>query len=105
MVAKGLEGDTQALRFCLERKMPAPRDAVIQINLPKIKTMEDVTAAAAKVTRAMGKGDLSPSEGETIMNVLETHARLIENSDTEKRVEKLEEHMSATKKPYRNDRD
>jgi len=100
VVAKALEGDPQALRICMDRIMPVPRDAGIPIHLPKIKSMGDVADAAGKVTRDMGKGNLSPSEGERMMNVLETHARLIENSETEKRVEKLEEHMAATKTPY-----
>jgi hypothetical protein len=88
------------MRLCFERFMPAPRDAVVPIHLPKIKSTRDVASAAEKVTRGMGRGVLSPSEGEKMMNVLESHSRVIESSETEKRVEKLEEHLATTNKPY-----
>jgi hypothetical protein len=99
LIAQALEGNTQALRICMERLMPAPRDASVPINLPKIKSAEDVANAAEKVTRGMGKGVLSPSEGERIMNVLESQSRVIESAGTEQRVQKLEDYLATTKKP------
>lgn len=98
LIALALEGNAQALRICMERIMPPPRDACVPISLPKIKSAEDVASAAEKVTRGMGKGVLSPSEGETIMNVLESQSRVIENAGTEKRVQKLEDYLATTKK-------
>ena len=100
LIALGLEGNTQALRICMDRIMPPPRDACVPLNLPKIKSSEDVASAAEKVTRGMGKGALSPSEGETIMHVLESQSRVIESAGTEKRVQKLEDYLAAAKKPH-----
>jgi hypothetical protein len=100
LTAVALEGNAQALGICMERIMPPPRDAYVPINLPKIKSAGDVASAAEKVTRGIGKGVLSPSEGEMIMNVLESQSRVIESAGTEKRVEKLEDHLATAKKPY-----
>lgn len=100
LIALALEGNAQALRICMERIMPTPRDACVPINLPKITSAEDVASAAEKVTRGIGKGVLSPSEGETIMNVLESQSRVIESAGTEKRVQTLEDHLATAKKPY-----
>jgi hypothetical protein len=99
LIALALEGNGSALRICMERIMPPPRDACVPITLPKIKSAEDVASAAEKVTRGIGNGVLSPSEGETIMNILESQSRVIENAGTEKRVQKLEDHLATAKKP------
>jgi hypothetical protein len=99
LIALGLEGNAQALRICMDRIMPPPRDACVPINLPKVKSAGDVASAAEKVTRGIGQGILSPSEGETIMNILESQSRVIESAGTEKRVEKLEDYLATAKKP------
>jgi hypothetical protein len=99
LIAQALEGNVQALRICMDRLMPAPRDASVPINLSKIKSAEDVANAAEKVMRGLGKGDLSPSECERLMNVLESQSRVIESAGTEQRVQKLEDYLATTKKP------
>jgi len=54
LIALALEGNAQALRICMERIMPAPRDACVPIKLPKIKSAEDIASAAEKVMRSIG---------------------------------------------------
>jgi len=100
LIALALEGNAQALRICMERIMPAPRDACVPIKLPKIKSAEDIASAAEKVMRSIGKGLLSPSEAETIMSVLKGQSRVLEDAGTEKRVQKLEDYLATAKKPY-----
>ena len=100
LIALALEGNPQALRLCMERLMPAPRDASVPIKLPMIKTSEDVASAAEKVARGIGKGALSPSEGEKLMQLLESHLRVIESAGIEQRLQKLEEHLASTQKPF-----
>jgi hypothetical protein len=100
LVAMGLEGNPQALRICMERLMPAPRDASVAIKLPKIKSVEDVAAAAEQVIRGVGKGILSPSESARIMQVLESQVRVIESAGIEQRLQKLEEYFASIQKPF-----
>jgi hypothetical protein len=98
LIALGLEGDPRALKICMDRLVPAPRDASVHIALPKVmKSNGDLVNAAEKITRGVGKGILSPSDGEKIMNVIEGQSRVIENADLEKRVEQLESHGSTDK--------
>jgi hypothetical protein len=105
VVAMAMEGNTQALKLCIERAVPAPRDVGTAINLPQIRSAGDIVTAAQKVTRGVGKGTLSPSAAEKVMNVLESHSRVIESFETEKRVEKLEADMAAVRKPHSHDQD
>jgi hypothetical protein len=63
--------------------------------LPKIRTAQDVGRAAEKVTQAVVRGKITPTEGEKMMGMLESQSRIIEKVDTESRVQKLEENMAA----------
>ncbi|NQV87596.1 MAG: hypothetical protein HQ492_11025, partial [Woeseiaceae bacterium] len=44
-VEMALAGDMQALKLCLERVCPPRKSRPIQIDLPKVETAADVTAA------------------------------------------------------------
>ena len=82
------------MRICMDRILPARREASIRVTLPRIKTAQDLEKAE-KVTQAIGRGRIAPAEGETMMNVFEIHSRIIEKSQYERRLEKLEESMAA----------
>ena len=93
-IAEAMQGDRSAMRLCMERISPARRGACIRMNLPPIKTAEDVNKAAEKVTQAIRRGDLTPTEGGIMMNILESRSRVIERVQLESRLEKLEEKMA-----------
>jgi hypothetical protein len=93
------EGDRSAMRICMERVLPVRRDASIRVSLPRIRTAQDVEKAAEKVTWAVGRGKIAPAEGETMMNIFEIHARIIEKGQYESRIEKLEESMAGSGLP------
>ena len=90
-----LRGDRSAMRICMDRIGPARRDASIRMNLPRIGTAHDLDKAAEKVTQGIGRGDVTPAEGEKMMNIFEIRSRIIEKAHWESRLEKLEENMVA----------
>ena len=95
-IERALKGDDRsAMRICMDRILPARREASIRMSLQRIKTAQDLEKAAEKVTQAIGRGRIAPAEGETMMNVFEIHSRIIEKSQYESRLEKLEESMAA----------
>src|SRR5260370_10027286 len=77
-VIRALEGDTIALRLCMERLLPVSRDRSVQIRMPKLNTCEDVAEAAKQVVHATAKGKISPTEAESITHSLEGVARMLE---------------------------
>jgi hypothetical protein len=85
------------MRICMERISPARRGACITMNLPAIRTAKDLDKAAEKVTQAIRRGELTPTEGETMMNLLESRSRVMERVQLESRLEKLEKNMAANK--------
>ena len=89
-VQKALEGDTVALRLCIERIAPALKDAPVEFNLPVIGTAADAAQAVSALLRAVSEGAVTPLEGATVMGLLEQYRRTLEATDFEKRIEVLE---------------
>lgn len=89
-VTMALEGDTTALRLCLERIAPPRRDAPVTFDLPRMETARDAANAAGAVLEAVALGDLTPTEGAHIMALVETYRRTLETSELEARVAALE---------------
>ena len=89
-VTMALEGDTTALRLCLERIAPPRRDAPVTFGLPRMETACDAAKAAGGVMEAVAVGDLTPIEGAHVMALVETYRRTLETSELEARVAALE---------------
>ena len=85
-----LEGDTTALRLCLERILPPRKSRPVNIALPEVKTAEGVAEAQAAVVQAVADGELAPEEGTAITNILEARRKTIETQDHESRIAALE---------------
>ena len=89
-VAMALAGDTTALRLCIDRLLPPVKDKPINLSLPKAETASDVAQAVGVVLEALGLGDITPSEAQAVVSLLETHRKAIETADLEARIADLE---------------
>ncbi|MGJ8537395.1 MAG: DUF5681 domain-containing protein [Parasphingopyxis sp.] len=89
-IDKALEGDTTALRLCLDRIAPPKKDGPVSIELPVVKTAQDAVDASAAVLLAVGAGDITPDEAGRVMALLDAHRRVVETSELEERISKLE---------------
>ena len=59
-IDKALEGDTTALRLCLDRIAPPRKDAPISFDMPEIETPTDAANAARAILKAVADGDVTP---------------------------------------------
>jgi hypothetical protein len=89
-IEKAKEGDMVALRLCLERILPPRKDRPLRIELPKLASASDATAALAAVTAAVAAGQITPGEGVDLNAVIAGYAKALEISDIEARVAALE---------------
>lgn len=89
-IDKALEGDSVALRLCLERLVPPCKDSPITIELPPITSAADVVSASAAVLSAVGAGEISPDEAGRVMALLTAHKNIVETGDLERRIAALE---------------
>ncbi|MEM8802901.1 MAG: hypothetical protein AAGF55_10240 [Pseudomonadota bacterium] len=89
----GLEGDTTALRLCLERVAPPRKDAPVQFDLPTMTTASEAAVAAQAVLQAVSDGEITPMEGAVVMGLVEQYRRTLETSELETRLKALEEKL------------
>ncbi|WP_425084022.1 DUF5681 domain-containing protein [Ruegeria profundi] len=89
-VEMALEGDSTALRLCLERIAPTRKDAPVSFDLPPIKSAEDASEAAQAVLQAVSQGEVTPLEGATVMGLVEQYRRVLETTELERRITALE---------------
>ena len=89
-VELALGGDTVALRLCLERVLPSRKDRPVSFSLPEINTAADAVKASGALLQAVAVGDVTPSEASELGKLLESHARVLEASELEERLTKLE---------------
>jgi hypothetical protein len=91
VVDMALEGDTVALRLCLDRLAPPRKDSLISIRLPKVNGLKDAVEASASVLDAVSEGEITPDEGARVLSLLSAHKALIETCDLEARITALEQ--------------
>ena len=89
-ISKALEGDGLALRLCMERIAPAPKDKSVSFPLPEMNDAIDASKAASSVLTAVSKGELTPIEGTRVMGLIDSYRRTLELTEIEERLQALE---------------
>jgi len=85
------EGDTTALRLCMDRLMPARKDRHVPFALPKLETAADTVKASAALVEVVAKGELRPRSCRRWW----TASRAVEAHDREQRLRRLEAQSAA----------
>jgi len=89
-IKKALEGDSVALRLCMDRVAPAPKDQPVSFSLPQMNNALDASEAAGSVLNAVSNGELTPIEATRVMGLVESYRRTLELTEIEERLLKLE---------------
>ena len=89
-ISKALEGDGLALRLCMERIAPAPKDKSVSFPLPDMNEAMDASQAASSVLTAVSEGELTPIEGTRVMGLIDSYRRTLELTEIEERLQALE---------------
>ncbi len=89
-VEMALAGDTTAMRLCLERIMPVRRDRPVSFAMPQISSASDAAQAASAIVAAVSTGELTPLEALDLSRILENFTRVLEASEFDERLRKLE---------------
>ena len=81
-----MDGDTVALRLCLERIYPARKDRPVTFPLPPITSPRDAADIAAAVAQAVAAGHVTPSEAAEIAKVVDVYVRAYQMAELNDRV-------------------
>ena len=94
VIEEAKAGNMQAVKMILDRILPPKKDSPIAIDIPQIKTASDILQAINCISTAVGQGEISPSEGETLSKIIDIHSKALEIYDFEKRLKAIEERGS-----------
>ena len=89
VVEKALEGDTTALRLCLDRLIPPYRAGNISVVLDDLEGT--LTEKGEKIISAMGSGQITPSDASSMLSALAAQSRIVEIDNLDQRVKTLEQ--------------
>ena len=86
-----LDGDIQALRFCLERLIPKASSQHIQLELQEFNTglNDDLSSIGKKIIDAISNGAISLESGNQLMGILDFQRKLIEHIDMSRKLEEI----------------
>jgi hypothetical protein len=88
------EGDIAAIRLCVDRICPRPRDRPVSFELPHVSTAADTIAAMGAIMEAIGDGDLSPHEAAELTKVVTGLSHAIVTAELEQRLRGVEEKLA-----------
>ena len=89
-ISKALDGDSMALKLCMERLAPAPKDNTVSFALPLINNALDASQAASSFLIAVSDGNPTPIEATRVMGLIDSYRRTLELTEIENRLQALE---------------
>lgn len=93
VINQAKEGNIQAAKIILDRLLPPKKDRPIHFKLPMIHNAADALKASRLICNAVGSGELTPTEGESLSKIVEIHVKNIELFDFGIRLEAIEQHI------------
>ena len=86
-----LQGDPRMLQICMDRLIPVRRELPLKMSKLPLGTADDLSQASEMITQKVIAGQLTPSQGHGLAELIERHRKVIETKDLEQRVRQLEE--------------
>ena len=96
-IERALEGDTTALRLCLDRLLPPRKDRLVSFVMPLIENADGAARLMAAILAAVAAGELTPTEASEIARLVEVFAKTLELSEFEARLVALEQAEEKTR--------
>jgi len=89
-----LEGDTTALRICMERICPPVRERAIDadaIKLPDSIDAKNAGVVFGEILKAVTGGRIYPGEGEMLVKMMNAYLQAHEYTELSERIDELEQ--------------
>jgi hypothetical protein len=90
-VLMAMQGDSAAMRLCMERLLPPCKQTPAQFPLPLITTIGGLVHAQAAVLEGFSRGELTGSHAETLSALLDKYRNSLETQQLEARLQALEQ--------------
>jgi hypothetical protein len=93
MLELAKKGNVRCLEYWLDRLVPKRSGRPLDLQLPAIKSVHDLTAGMAAVTTAVNNGDLTAEEATHVIQWFECYVKIFTVYDLAVRLEALESEM------------
>lgn len=100
-VEMALEGDSVALRICMDRLCPPARERALDADAIKLPSGIDAKNAGqvfGEIFRAVAGGRIVPGEGDMLVKMLRTYLEAFEYQQLAERIDELEQTSPRGKK-------
>ena len=94
VIMKAVDGDRTAMKLVMVRIVPVAQDNRMELDLPELRSMADVTAASAEVISALGNGEITVEQSRAMSELLQVQRTLFVSEHLERRVAVLEQGRS-----------
>ena len=85
-------GDREALlKMVMARIWPQRHGRPLDIDVPAVAKVADLSAAAARVADAVLQGELTPREGQEVSSLFQMQCRVLDTNEFEERLREVEE--------------
>jgi hypothetical protein len=92
LVRKAIElakaGDVQMLKFLLDRILP--KEPSVHVDLPAMERAADAVDALGAIIKAVGTGQIAPSEGSAIASLVVARAHIMNDTELKLRLDDIE---------------
>ena len=78
LLEMALQGNIHAIRMCMDRTTPAPKERSINLKLHPVAQLREVATQLKEIVSAVADGTITPGEGESVSRILASHAQVIE---------------------------
>ena len=96
-VERALAGDQLCLRVWLDRFLPRRSGRVLDFDLPRVETVEDLVPAMAAVSSAVSAGLITPEEAGHLVHFFEVYGQALEARDIVSRLDAVEARLEKSK--------
>jgi Family of unknown function (DUF5681) len=86
-----LGGDKAALRMCLDRLLPTPRERTVPLAMPRVRGVRDLTPAMAAIMNATARGHIAAREGAGLARLVDVFLKALDTHDFDRRLRRLEQ--------------
>jgi hypothetical protein len=88
-VVSALQGDSTAMRLCMERLLPPLKNHPVQLPLPAVLNAVGVGKAMEQLVASVAQGQITPDDAEKLAKVLEIRAARLRAEDAERQIDQL----------------
>lgn len=88
---KALSGDVSCLKLWLDRVLPPRKERVRSYNMLPVASEDDIVPSERDILNALGKGEVTISEAESLFSMLHKHMDTVIKYDHGKKVLEIEE--------------